>query len=83
MEGWRGYARWRTYVDILGQKLVGDAVLIDNIVVHAGACGRSAEKEAEQSDIPQILAFVPISTAFECDPLCREYVGTWSVEKWM
>lgn len=38
-----------TYVDIFSQELVRNAVLVDDIVVHAGARRRRTEKEAEQS----------------------------------
>jgi hypothetical protein len=41
-------SRRETYVDVLGQELVRDAVLVDDIVVHAGAsCGRACEKSEE------------------------------------
>jgi hypothetical protein len=36
-------------VDVLGEQLVADAVLVDHVVVHAGAGGRGAEQEAEES----------------------------------
>jgi len=43
-------AIWRqTYVDILGQKLVRYAVLVDDIVVHAGAGSRRSGEETKQS----------------------------------
>jgi hypothetical protein len=37
-----------TYIDVFGQELVGHAVFIDDIVVHAGAgCGRACEETEE------------------------------------
>lgn len=36
-------------IDVLGEQLVADAVLVDNVVVHAGAGGRGTEQEAEES----------------------------------
>lgn len=38
-------------VNVLGEQLVADAVLVDNIVVHAGAGGRGAEEETKESVI--------------------------------
>jgi hypothetical protein len=49
-----GRARERsrpTYVDILSQQLVRNAVFVDDIVVHAGAGGRRAEEESKQSSM--------------------------------
>jgi hypothetical protein len=37
------------YVDVFGQELVGNAVFIDDIVVHAGAGCCRTEKETEES----------------------------------
>lgn len=39
----------RTYVNVLGQQLIRDAVFVDDVVVHASACGCSSEQETEQS----------------------------------
>lgn len=36
-----------TYVDILGQKLIRYAVLVDDIVVHASASTGGSQQEAE------------------------------------
>jgi hypothetical protein len=38
-----------TYVDVFGQELVGNAVLVDDIIVHAGSRGRRTEEETEES----------------------------------
>jgi hypothetical protein len=38
-----------TYIDVLSQKFIRDAVLVNDIIVHAGAGGRRSEEEAEQS----------------------------------
>jgi hypothetical protein len=37
-----------TYIDVFGQELVGHAVFVDDIVVHARAgCGRACEETEE------------------------------------
>lgn len=36
-------------VDVLGEQLVADAVLVDNVVVHSRAGGRGTKQEAEES----------------------------------
>lgn len=51
-----------TYVDVFGQQLVGHAVFVDNVVVHAGAGGRRSEKESEQSGIVRQYSCLPISS---------------------
>jgi hypothetical protein len=38
-----------TYVDVFGQELVGHAVFVDDIVVHAGAGSGRACEETEES----------------------------------
>lgn len=45
-----------TYVDVFSQELVRDAVLVDNVVVHAGAGGGCSEEEAKKS--AAILAMI-------------------------
>ena len=46
----------RTYVDILGQELVRDFVLVDHVVVECGARSGRSEKEAEDTMIRQQLS---------------------------
>jgi hypothetical protein len=41
----------QTYIDIFCQKLVRDAVFVNDIVVHAGAGGCRAEEETEKSGL--------------------------------
>jgi len=41
-----------TYIDILSQKLIRDAVFVNDIVVHAGAGSRRSEEETEESAFP-------------------------------
>ena len=38
-----------TYVNVFGQELVGNPVLVNDIVVHARAGCRRTEKESKQS----------------------------------
>lgn len=41
-----------TYIDILSQKLIRDAVFVDDIVVHAGTGSCRSEEEAKESAFP-------------------------------
>jgi hypothetical protein len=43
------WSRKGTYVDVLGQKLVRNAVFVDDIVVHAGAGRGCTCEETEQA----------------------------------
>lgn len=54
-----------TYIDVLGQQLVGHAVFLENVVVGAISRSRGAEEEAEEAgSIVSMLLIAPSSPSF-------------------
>jgi len=41
----------QTYIDVLGQKLVGDFVFVNDVVVESRSCGGRAEEESHETAV--------------------------------